>query len=265
MKHLACLVVIVLGAALAQEVSGFQGTIALGEQFENTLAIDTVDGFITYHTYSFTVPAGVGQVIVTVDGKGSDVDLAVKAGSSILDYGDTDHFDDSEASEHSYTITTPMPNTVYNVEVVNQTDQPINYTLSLTSSEGASGSVATVPMSNVTIGMLEPGWQVEGSLLATDDPEFSTYHTYIIEVPAGSSELIVEMQGERDLDLAIKYGSDISSYDAQDEGGDWLEGDFRSKRNGKLSIANPEAGFWYVDVINSQDQDSGYSIETTIR
>ena len=255
-----------VGLALAQtELFGFQGIIALDSEVSANLPVDTVDGYTTYHTYSFTVPEGIGEVVVTLNGNGADVDLALNAGAEISSYDDADYTDASEDSEHSYTLSAPMPNTIYNVEVINQTDTPADYTLSLTGAAGTNGELSVREAANVTVGMLAPGQVIEGSLPFSDDPEFSSYHTYIVVVPEGASELVLESKGQRDLDLAVKFGADISDYETKENGGDWDYGDFRKKNNSKITVPNPQAGFWYIDVVNARDKDSTYTIEATLK
>ena len=71
------------------------------------------------------------------------------------------------------------------------------------------------------------------------------FHTYRIEVPPGAALLSVQLKGDADLDLFLKYGSEIASY-AED--GDWQYRDIGVAHEATLSIRAPRAGVWYVDV-----------------
>lgn len=264
-KIFTTLILLGLSFSLAQEGEyGFQTNIDVNTQLNAQIGAD-LDGGITYHTYSFTVPEGISSVTMTATGENGDIDLAFQVGSGISSYDEADFFEETEDTEHSYTLTNAMPNTIYNVEVLNQTAAVINYSLSLSATEGAQAELALASLQDITIGVLSPDHLVKGLLEGTDDPEFSSYHTYIVHVPEGARELIVEMKGQKDLDLAMKFGSDIVGYEAQDEGGDWEHGNFSSKRNATLKVDAPAAGFWYVDVVNSKDNASSYSIEAKVR
>ena len=63
----------------------------------------------------------------------------------------------------------------------------------------------------------------------------------------GTPTLTLTMQATADLDMAVKFGSEIASYE---DGGDWLQRDIDASPEATLRIDAPEPGRWYVDVFN---------------
>ncbi len=76
--------------------------------------------------------------------------------------------------------------------------------------------------------------------------EYINYHTYRVDVPAGKETLIIELMADSDLDIAVKYGSDITSF-ADD--GDWEYRDITEAHGARFEISLPTPGTWYIDVI----------------
>lgn len=98
------------------------------------------------------------------------------------------------------------------------------------------------------IGAVEIGQTAEGSLAGLGEEAASSYHTYTVEVPEGTAQLVVEMTADDDLDLGIKQGEAISQYGPE---ADWDLGDDSLEPSATLTLKDPEAGTWYIDVINS--------------
>jgi len=65
-------------------------------------------------------------------------------------------------------------------------------------------------------------------------------------VPAGTSTLTVEMTADADLDLFLKYGSEIVSLG---DDGDWDFRDVDVANRAVLTVPAPSPGRWYVDVV----------------
>lgn len=103
-----------------------------------------------------------------------------------------------------------------------------------------------------TIGPLPLGGSARGRLAGgtVDAADAAVYHTYVVDVPAGASRLVLELDADLQLDLAVKFGSDIQSYAPRDQGGDWDEFDTSDARQKTIVIQAPRAGPWYVDVVN---------------
>ncbi len=98
------------------------------------------------------------------------------------------------------------------------------------------------------IGGLKIGQTATGELAGLGENAPSSYHTYTVEVPEGTEQLVVEMTAEDDLDLGIKQGEPIEQYGV---GADWDLGDDTLEPSATLTVQDPEAGIWYIDVINS--------------
>ena len=94
-----------------------------------------------------------------------------------------------------------------------------------------------------TVGSVPLGARVEGRLAGIDG---ISYHTYVVEVPVGTPRVSFVMQADADLDLVIKYGSDIMDWG---DGGDWLQRDIDVAPYATLTVEAPTPGPWYVDVI----------------
>ena len=265
MKHLLAFLICSLTLITAQEGEyGFRGYLETNSQTKGRIGADLEDGY-TYHTYSFTVPEGIGTVNITLESLDADLDLAVHRGSSIPNYNGADFFDNADSKVHTYTLTNAVPESVYNVEVINQTKEVSSYLLSLEASQSTQGNTAPALLKSKKIGVLTPELQVQGFITESEDPEFSLYHTYIVDVPENSQELTIELTSTQGIDIAIKYGNDLSSYQSQDDGGDWLQADFNRNPSSTLTVTNPEPGFWYIDVIHSDTGNRRYTIKTSLQ
>ncbi len=229
--------------------SGSYGAITLGSSISGAIANKTGEETFVFHSYTVEVPAGLEQLTISVDGGGRDVDMAVKAGSEILDYNDVDYLDDSTATSASYTYNNPSAGTIY-IDVVNLLEQPINYTVSVTATgTNVPSTIVANTTASSTIGTIQIGGSASGSLAGIS--EAVSYHTYILDVPSGTPRITISMNADMDLDLAVKFGSEISSYNDQDNGGDWTYRDNSLSNSAQFVIDNPQAGRWYIDVFNT--------------
>lgn len=123
--------------------------------------------------------------------------------------------------------------------------------------DGFQAVVSTGPESGFA-GELRPGQFVTAELAGADDAW--AFHTYRIDVPAGTDVLTVRLIADEDLDLFLKFGSEIASY-AED--GDWGYRDIELSNQATLSIRAPQAGSWFVDVawvIGDSGAMSGYEL-----
>lgn len=100
-----------------------------------------------------------------------------------------------------------------------------------------------------TVGTLVPGGRARGRLAGESGAV--AYHTYVVEVPTGLARLVLELDADIDLDLAVKYGADIQSYAPRDQGGDWDHLDVGEQNPTVIAVEAPAAGRWYVDVIHA--------------
>jgi|GEM_PF-728040 len=108
-----------------------------------------------------------------------------------------------------------------------------------------------------TVGALPFGARVEGRL---GGDGATSYHTYVVDVPAGTSRLTFALEADADLDLFIKYGSDIIEWG---DSGDWLQRDVSLDPFATLIVERPTPGRWFVDVVVFGDSRSvaRYSLE----
>lgn len=119
-----------------QPVAGFQGVLAVGETRTGTFSPEEH----RFHVYTVEVPAGVQVLTVQVDGRGSNIDLALKMGSPITSYapegGDYDYADFGLEPSHSYTLTNPQQGTLYLSVIRSSTaNAPVTYNLSVVAGE----------------------------------------------------------------------------------------------------------------------------------
>jgi hypothetical protein len=115
----------------------------------------------------------------------------------------------------------------------------------------AGGTPAAVGSASGLVGPVSLGEQVRSELAGT----FGTaaFHTYFVEVPAGTSTLTVEMAADADLDLFLKYGSEIVSLG---DDGDWDYRDIDAAPRAAFSVPVPRPGRWYIDVVWFEDSPS---------
>jgi dipeptidyl aminopeptidase/acylaminoacyl peptidase len=227
-----------------------------------------------------TVPAGAGSVVVSVDGRGSDVDLAVSNGTPITDYEAVDHLDASAEPNPRYVVEAPAE-TIY-VDVINLLTEPSDYTLLVTveggaaadataggdpptpgadgapdraadgASDGASAASASLVATEVRVPIttsgpaasLQPGRSAVGRLEGVEDA--ASFHTFVVDVPAGTESVTLRMTADLDLDMAARIGGEIDHYAAD---GNWHYRDVTTSPNVEFTIRSPETRIW-VDVFN---------------
>ena len=229
--------------------SGEYGELSLGAPLSARLAAATEEGF-SYHGYQVAVPTGTTRVVVAVDGRGNDADLAVSNGAPITDYEVVEHLDVSEEPNPRYVVDLPQ-GTVY-FDVLNLFEAPIDYTVVVTA-EGAPTpepqpglAPLTAPFRSAgVVGALALGQSATGSLDGLD--ETAPFHTYWVDVPAGTGQIVIRMSADQDLDIAAKAGAEIDTYTDQ---GNWDWIDTSTATGAELVIPNP-AGRIYIDVFNA--------------
>lgn len=125
------------------------------------------------------------------------------------------------------------------------------YTLTARTGEGGAvggivggGTPAAMGGASGLVGPVALGEQVRAELAGTVDT--AAFHTYVVDVPAGTSTLTVEMTADADLDLFLKYGSEIVSLG---DDGDWDFRDVDVANRAVLTVPAPSPGPWYVDVV----------------
>ncbi len=126
---------------------------------------------------------------------------------------------------------------------------------------GGTGTTPAVPTTPVApsglaancdfcyVGELSRGQLASAAI--TGRTEGANYHTYAVTVPAGTTSLVVELAADFDVDLAVKFGSQIENWS---DTGDWEFRDISEQHGATFTISNPRAGTWFVDVIFFYDQ-----------
>jgi hypothetical protein len=98
------------------------------------------------------------------------------------------------------------------------------------------------------IGAVAPNGRARGRLDGVADE--LTFHAYFVDVPAGATRLTLVLDADRDLDLAVKYGTATETFADRDRGGDWDYRDIGTQNPTTIVIDQPTAGRWFVDVLN---------------
>jgi len=100
------------------------------------------------------------------------------------------------------------------------------------------------------------GGSVQGAIAPAGD--FPTFHTYLLELPAGSGPVTIQLEGfGHDMDLALKFGTPIVNYDEVDHL------DVSEEPNPSYTIPAPSAGVVYIDVLNLLPQAAQYRLSVT--
>jgi len=107
---------------------------------------------------------------------------------------------------------------------------------------------------NVTI--LDAGQHYEGSIanylkIGQELSAMAESQSFLIQVPENKERFVVILKANEDLDLALKYASPIESYALKKQGGDWDYLDMRPTTHSRLQVDAPQAGYWYIDVIQA--------------
>lgn len=108
----------------------------------------------------------------------------------------------------------------------------------------SAGTPAAVGAGTGVVGPLTLGQMVRSELAGAG--ERISFHTYYVDVPVGSAQLVVEMTADVDLDLFLKHGSEIVSLG---DDGDWDFRDVTLAPRATFSVPAPSPGRWYVDVV----------------
>jgi hypothetical protein len=255
--------------APAEVVASETGTADIGAVPPNGRARGRLDGVaddLSFHAYYVDVPAGSTRLTIVLDAD-ADLDIAVKFGSPTDRFsdkdrgGDWDYRDVGTQNPTTLVIDQPAAGRWF-VDVLNVlgAGQNGNYVLGFATEGGGAAPApgpAPVPAPEVVasetgtafIGALPANGRARGRLDGT--AEQVTFHTYVVEVPAGTARLTLVLDADVDLDIAVKGGSEIRSYANKDQGGDWDYRDLDTMNPTTVVVEAPAAGPWYVDVMNA--------------
>lgn len=234
-----------------REVNGSRvfGLVTLEDTYIASIAA-AEQSDIVYHTYGLLVGDDVPSFTVRVSSD-NDIDLAVNRDAPMSDYADADFFDDDDAVEAEYRIDNPRGG-LYYVDVINFLDQESQYTIEFNLNDAPlNNDNDEVLASGGDLGFvaeIDAGEAARGRLRGYDDG--AGYHIYTVDVPEGTARLEVKVVAEDDLDLALSFGNELPDYTLPEDGGEMDGYDFGEGNNSSVVIRNPEAGTWYLEVIN---------------
>lgn len=231
--------------------AGFYGPLVPGQAVSASIAGDL--SAVVWHTYTVDVTTVPATLRVSAD-SGDDIDLAVGLRGEIPSYdgGYADFMDFTLNNSPEIAIDIFEP-TLVHIDVVNAWGYPISYTAEVTVEpldRDAAGYPA--PRPNGHRGRLQAGTEVRDNLAPRFGLGLSSWHTYVLDVPQGTSVLTVQLDPESVLGLAIKPGTDIFGYDLPEDGGDvWaIETSEGIGQPVVFTVDNPLPGMWFIDVFD---------------
>ncbi len=122
---------------------------------------------------------------------------------------------------------------------------------------GATFSAAAIGSASGFVGSLPIGQLTRTTLSGSS--EGTPWHTFRIDVPAGTARLVVDMTADLDLDLFLRYGEEVTNWG---EDGDWDYRDISVETRAALTVDSPAAGPWFVDVVwyGGETGEAHYSV-----
>ena len=124
---------------------------------------------------------------------------------------------------------------------------------------GATFSAAAIGDGSGFVGSLALGQLTRAQIAANAD--VTPWHTYRIDVAAGTPRLVVDLAADAgvDLDLFVRYGEEVTNWG---DDGDWDLRDISLEPRNSLEVEAPAAGPWYIDVVwyGSEQGTARYSL-----
>jgi S1-C subfamily serine protease len=122
---------------------------------------------------------------------------------------------------------------------------------------GATFSAAAIGSASGFVGSLPLG-QLTRTTLAGSEGQ-TPWHTFRIDVPAGTARLTVDMTADLDLDLFLRHGEEVTNWG---DDGDWDYRDVSLDTRASLVVESPAAGAWFVDVVwyGGESGEAHYSV-----
>ena len=233
------------------------GEIVVGDIINSVIGAE--HNKITFHTYTIKIPEGLNLLTIAVNGHGHDIDMSVQLGSEVNNYDQIDYIDTAVDNHPYYTYKNPPAGTIH-VDVMNLLNEPIPYTLSVTEAPFHNAQDMQNAQPSGSYGYVGLGKQVKGII----NPEKTiVYHTYFADIPQGLKSFIIVLSSQYDLDIALKFGEEITNYADKASGGDWDYRDISTNTETAINISQPQAGRWYIDVINTfnSNEDLFYTLQ----
>ena len=244
---------------------------------------------MVYHSYEVALPAGLENVQVLLDGQGHDVDMAVRLGAPIVRLDTADFFDNSEQAGALYEFGNEfelVEETILYIDVLNYLQEPAHYELQVIADEtNATQTIVKSEIDNIRayapnidtesiahltgdVTKLNVGQRYKGTIanylqVDQEDRGLAASQSFLLRVAEGTERFVVTLSANEDLDIAVKHASPIESYALKKQGGDWDYLDMRPTTDSRIQVNAPEAGFWYIDVIqaNSGQGAAPYTLQ----
>lgn len=269
-----------VSAPPAEVVADATGTADIGAVAPNGRARGRLDGIaddLSFHAYYVDVPDGSTRLTIVLDAD-LDLDLAVKHGAPTERFsdrdvgGDWDYRDIGTQNPTTLVVDQPAAGRWF-IDVLNilGAGQNGTYVLAI-STEGGSAAPPAAPGSTTPAQAPEIVAQETGTAFVGPLPldglargrldgaaGRASYHTYVVDVPAGTARVTFVLDADDDLDLVVKGGSEIRSYADLDQGGDWEYRDLDTRNPTTIVVEAPAPGPWYVDVVNALGADRSAS------
>jgi endonuclease/exonuclease/phosphatase family metal-dependent hydrolase len=194
------------------------------------------------------VPAGATQLQITMTGSG-DADLYVKKGAQPTS-SSYDQRPYLNGSAETVTISNPSSGRYY-IGVNGYTSA--NYALTATVSQGSTPT--PTPAATPTPATGGSTSALTSGVTKNDSVGTGQWDQFYIDVPAGATQLQIEMTGSGDADLYVKKGAQptSSSYDQRP----YLNGSAET-----VTISNPSSGRYYIGV--NGYSTANYSLKATV-
>ncbi len=221
--------------------------------------------------FTIQVPTGATQLRIDLSGN-TDVDLYARFGNRITIQGGAplaDFKSESTTGNESIVITSSASPALqvgtYYIAVGNYGPGAANFTLTATVTGG--GTPTPTPGGDtvaLTSGVAKPGGPIPapqqsggGTLGATQ---------YLIQVPNGATQLNVNLSGNQDVDLFVRFTSRIAIQNGS------IVADFRSDSptgNESITITNSsspalQAGVYYIGVVNYGPGAANFTVTATV-
>ena len=257
--------------------------LSLNTVLDRSIAAKEPSASMVYHSYEVALPAGLNNIQVLLDGQGHDVDMAVRLGEPIVRLSDVDFFDNSEQAGASYEFNLSAlsqsefnlaEGTILYIDVLNYLQEAAHYELQVIVDElnavevpikseidnirAYAPKIDTESIAHLSddVTKLNAEQRYKGTIanylqVDQEDAGIAASQSFLLRVPEGTKRFVVTLSANEDLDIAVKHASPIESYALKNQGGDWDYLDMRPATNSRIQVNAPEAGFWYIDVIQA--------------
>ncbi len=249
------------GSSAAEAVTG-DGRLTFFEAGVLTTDSPTLDGGEHVAVYDHPLTAGA-QVYVAATSTEFDVYLVVldPSGTVVVEVDDSpgmgldaaERFVAPTSGTYTIAVTSYGPDETGTFELAVREDGAPSDAVA----PGATFSAAAIGSASGFVGSLPIGQLTRTTLAGS--AAGTPWHTFRIDVPAGTDRLVVDMTADLDLDLFLRYGEEVTNWG---EDGDWDYRDISLETRATLAVDAPAAGPWFVDVVwyGGETGEAHYSV-----